>query len=268
MLNRVLSNNRVFGAVVCVLVFIAAGLLYLQSAKREVARDVPPLRETVKPQQPPRTGAQPPEASQGGHFHEDGAWHAGPHEIPETRSPGASPEARDADSATPLPQDALEPVLPSNGASQPSQGEVPHIEELGKPLSDTQKEQLRQTLLNEINTLHQKSREYGVKVKEIVPEIKTILNEKEEHMREQEVLRSKIKTVGANGRLSSEEKAVQIASLKVRIQEHQSAWDKLDRLIQEKFAIAEGYAAQRREIGEQMDEINKSIGILDGREGK
>ena len=75
MLKQVLSNNRVFGAVVCVLVFIAVGLLYLQSAKRDVARDVPPRRETAKPQQPP----QRDNPSTGGHFHEDGTWHAGLH---------------------------------------------------------------------------------------------------------------------------------------------------------------------------------------------
>ena len=78
MLKRIFSNNRVFGAVVCVLVFIAAGLLYLQSANRDVARDVPPLRETVKPQQPPQ-GDNP---STGGHFDEDGTWHGEPHTTP------------------------------------------------------------------------------------------------------------------------------------------------------------------------------------------
>ena len=94
MLKRVLSKNRIFGAVVCVLVFIAAGLLYIQSAKRKVARDVPPLRETAKPQQPPQTGAQPPGTAQGGHWHADGTYHAEPHV--EGGTPGTSATAETA----------------------------------------------------------------------------------------------------------------------------------------------------------------------------
>ena len=93
MLKQVLLNPRIFGGVVCALVFSAAGLLYIQSAKRKVARDVPPLQETAKPQHPPQTGAQPSGTSQGGHWHAEGTYHAGPHVPQQQGSTGTLPQA-------------------------------------------------------------------------------------------------------------------------------------------------------------------------------
>ena len=77
MFQRFLSDNRIFGAIICVLVFIVGSLLYLQSVKRESRRNVQHPQEIVQQKQTPTTEGQP--ASGGGHFHADGTWHAQPH---------------------------------------------------------------------------------------------------------------------------------------------------------------------------------------------
>ena len=84
MFKQLLSDNRIFIAAVCLLVFIAGGLLYLQTVKQEATRDVQRTQEIVKQQLPPKTEAKPPppgETAETGHWHGD-VWHTGRHDSP------------------------------------------------------------------------------------------------------------------------------------------------------------------------------------------
>ncbi len=71
MFKQLFSNDRILGVLVCVLVFIAAGLLYLIRVKSEALRDVQRL-------QTPETDAPPASAkpSAPGEPRESGPWHA------------------------------------------------------------------------------------------------------------------------------------------------------------------------------------------------
>ena len=84
MFKQLLSDNRLFTAAVCLLVFIAGGLLYLQTVKQEANRDVQRTQEIVKQQLPPKTEAKPlppGETAETGHWHGD-VWHTGRHDSP------------------------------------------------------------------------------------------------------------------------------------------------------------------------------------------
>ena len=81
MWKQLLSDNRLFTAAVCLLVFIAGGLLYLQTVKQEAKRDVQRTQEIVEQRQTPQPQTQPAETG-GGHYHADGTYHAEPHQTP------------------------------------------------------------------------------------------------------------------------------------------------------------------------------------------
>ena len=91
MLKRLLSDTRPFAAIVCVLVCVGGGLVYLTIVKQQTAPDVKVTRERL--QQPsseiqtPLTEVPVGDTSQGGHFHEDGTWHAEPHETDAAAQP-------------------------------------------------------------------------------------------------------------------------------------------------------------------------------------
>ncbi len=80
MLKQLLDDNRIFSALVCVLVFIAGGLLYLQTVKQEGRRAVQRTQEIVEQRQTSQTGEVAPQSAPGGHYHPDGTYHVGPHE--------------------------------------------------------------------------------------------------------------------------------------------------------------------------------------------
>ena len=93
MLKQLLSDNRIFGALVCVVVFVAGGLLYLNAVNRQAARDIQRTQETVKQLQTPKTEAQPQNPivseTEHGHIHADGTFHADPHP-PSTSTEGVA----------------------------------------------------------------------------------------------------------------------------------------------------------------------------------
>lgn len=91
MFKQLLSDNRIFAGLVCLLVFIAVGLVYLNRVKRQSARDIQRTQERVKRLETRQTEAQP---DSGGHYHPDGTYHAGPHEThtPSVSMPDAKPE--------------------------------------------------------------------------------------------------------------------------------------------------------------------------------
>lgn len=80
MLKQLLSDNRIFSALVCVLVFIAGGLLYLQVVKSQARRDIQSTQKIVEQRYTPQTGETAPQTTTGGHYHADGTYHVGSHE--------------------------------------------------------------------------------------------------------------------------------------------------------------------------------------------
>ena len=110
MFKQLLSDNRIFGALVCVIVFVAGGLLYLNAVKRQAAQEpikiYKPVAVETKPKPPP------PGASANGHWHGD-EWHDAPHEPQETApaapvvvTPAASaPRVKPFSNFTPDPND-------------------------------------------------------------------------------------------------------------------------------------------------------------------
>ncbi len=93
MFKQLFSNDRILGVLVCVLVFIAAGLLYLIRVKGEGLRDVQRPQEPVQRLHTPETDAPPASAkpSPSGATSESSLWHAAGLEGPE--SP-AAPEVQ------------------------------------------------------------------------------------------------------------------------------------------------------------------------------
>ena len=89
MLKQLLLDNRIFIAAVCLLVFIAGGLLYLQTVKRDAQRDVKRTQKRVEQRDIPKTEGQttppkpppPGETVESGHWHGD-EWHTGRHDSP------------------------------------------------------------------------------------------------------------------------------------------------------------------------------------------
>ncbi len=91
MFKQLSSDNRIFAGLVGLLVFIAAGLIYLNAVKRQGARDIQRTQESVKELQTRQTERQ---TATDGHYHPDGTYHAGPHEAhtpSETTTPATSP---------------------------------------------------------------------------------------------------------------------------------------------------------------------------------
>lgn len=101
MFKQLFSDNRIFYGLVCLLVFIAGGLLYLQTVKQEAKRDVQRTQGVATQQLPPKTEAQPAppkppppgETAESGHWHGD-VWHAGPHTPQEVSE--VTPDVQDA----------------------------------------------------------------------------------------------------------------------------------------------------------------------------
>lgn len=77
MFKRHLSDKRIFCGLVCLLVFIVAGLIYINVVKRQAARDIQRTQEIVEQRQTPKPEAEP---AMGGHYHPDGTYHEGSHE--------------------------------------------------------------------------------------------------------------------------------------------------------------------------------------------
>ena len=147
MLKQLFSDNRIFIAAVCLLVFVAGGLLYLQTVKQEANREVQRTQEMLQQKQLPKiqTEAKPPppgETAESGHWHGD-VWHAEPHEThapaPQQKTDVAAepapPPPKSAESSETLPQ-LLPPerdpdfVNPTSTSSNPlfSEGVPEHLQ--------------------------------------------------------------------------------------------------------------------------------------------
>ena len=94
MFKKFLSDNRIFGGIVCVLAFIAGGLLYLQFVQRQASRDIQRAQDILEQRDNLQTGEAEPQTEASGHFHADGTWHTEPH-APTT--PNTPPNAVTAD---------------------------------------------------------------------------------------------------------------------------------------------------------------------------
>ena len=102
MFKQLLSDNRVFAGIVCLLVFIAAGLVYLDHVKSQANRDVQRTQENVKQWNARRNPQAQTEA--GGHYHPDGTFHVGPHESDAPSETATTPVAPQTDTTAATPQ--------------------------------------------------------------------------------------------------------------------------------------------------------------------
>ena len=122
MFKQLFSDNRIFIAAVCLLVFLAGGLIYLIVVKSHARRDVQRTQKIVEQLQTPKTERQP---APGGHYHADGTYHVGSHE---THAPAPQQES-----------DVVEVIETENGAGLEFI-EIPDIPP--DPLSETQIQEL------------------------------------------------------------------------------------------------------------------------------
>ena len=140
MFKRLLSDNRLFYGLVCLLVFIAGGVIYLQVVKSHARRDVQRTQKSVKQRYTPQTGEAEPQSAEGGHYHSDGTYHVGSHE---SETPSATPPT------TPQPTQSREavnvaqvrPPVPDVAAATPSQQPSPQTP-ASTPTSETDRLQV------------------------------------------------------------------------------------------------------------------------------
>ncbi|RKU09498.1 hypothetical protein C6503_21310 [Candidatus Poribacteria bacterium] len=96
MFRDILKNRLFIGALAFFVLCVAGSLLYMRHVEQQTARELAETQERVQ-QYTDRQNRQPtPEASvraepqQDGHVHEDGTFHAGPHEAPPVAAPPPS----------------------------------------------------------------------------------------------------------------------------------------------------------------------------------
>ena len=91
MLKDLFSNRLFLGAFAFFVLIVVSGTLYLQHVERQTAEKLAEVQARVKAFNE-RQGAASAEASESGHFHADGTWHAGAHDS--KRNPGVENPSR------------------------------------------------------------------------------------------------------------------------------------------------------------------------------
>ena len=88
MLKDLFSNRLFIGALAFFILCVVGGTLYISHVEKqgveELATDEDPVKQVTEKQQP-TAEAPVGDTSKGGHFHEDGTWHAEPHDAPVDR---------------------------------------------------------------------------------------------------------------------------------------------------------------------------------------
>ena len=82
MFKDLFSNRLFIGALAFFVLIVGGGLLYLQHVKRQTAEELVRTQERIQAlteKQSPTAEAPVGDTAQGGHFHEDGTFHTGPH---------------------------------------------------------------------------------------------------------------------------------------------------------------------------------------------
>ena len=91
MFRNLLASKPFMGAVIFFFLIVGGSLLYMQHVDRQTARELAEVQDRVKQwnkrqnQQPTAEAPVVEQPKQDGHFHEDGTFHAGPHETPVVR---------------------------------------------------------------------------------------------------------------------------------------------------------------------------------------
>ena len=117
MLKALFSNRLFIGALAFFVLCVAGSLLYQQHVERQSARELVETQERIKvltgkPKSKPTAEVSVGDTSQGGHFHDDGTFHAQPHETPTPAVPDASETpAAAAGELKPRPGSFLEKYL-------------------------------------------------------------------------------------------------------------------------------------------------------------
>lgn len=106
MLKELFSNRLFIGALAFFILSVVGGMLYISHVEKqgaeELARDEARVKQLADKQQPQPTAKAPVgDTSQGGHFHEDGTWHEGPHETPSLAEVDTSTPVQGSDISAP-----------------------------------------------------------------------------------------------------------------------------------------------------------------------
>jgi hypothetical protein len=124
MFKKLLSDNRIFGAIVCVLVFIVGGLLYVQFVQRQASRDIQRTQDILEQRDTSQTGKAEPQTETGGHWHDD-KWYAEPHNPPaqpQQVEPGPPPIIESAEViGTPVGAQPIDAQTGAQGKPESSQ---------------------------------------------------------------------------------------------------------------------------------------------------
>ena len=240
MFKQLLSDNRIFVGLVCLLVFIAAGLLYLNRVKSQARRDIQRTQEIVEQLQTPTTERQ---TTTGGHYHPDGTYHPEPHEA------HTSP-------ATTTPTN---PQTGTTGSTPP--GDIASRMWTGKPLRETSSPgslspEERKALDAEIQRLQA---EYTALERRTEPLVIQSLKLSEENLftlsAKQDAVMAEQRAVRANASLSAAEKERLLAALD----------NQFDELMAVKKANREKSQALREEakrLYEKMKVLREQIEVL------
>ena len=98
MLKELFSNRLFIGALAFFVLCVVGGTLYISHVEKqgaeELATDEDPVKQVTEKQQPQPTAEAPVgEETPQGHFHEDGTFHAEPHDAPAQPTQSASTES-------------------------------------------------------------------------------------------------------------------------------------------------------------------------------
>ena len=186
MFKQLLSDNRIFGAMVCVLVFIAGGLIYLQTVKHQATQDIQRTQKIVEQRSTPQTGEVAPQLAPGGHYHPDGTYHVGPHET----------------------ESATTPTPPQPGATQ---ADITARTWTGQPLRETSSPDLlsleerkaRDAKIQKLTAEYEALKRVS---QPLTTQVMKLQEEREEISRKQEELIAEIDVIRANENLSAQEK--------------------------------------------------------------
>ncbi len=105
MLKDLFSNRLFIGALAFFILSVVGGTLYISHVEKqsveELATDEDRVKQLTEKQQQPTAKAPVGDTSQGGHFHEDGTWHEGPHETPSLAEVDTSTPVQGSDISAP-----------------------------------------------------------------------------------------------------------------------------------------------------------------------
>ena len=190
MFKHLLSDTRIFYGLVCLLVFIAGGVIYLQVVKSHARRDVQRTQKLVEQRDPPQMGDVAPQSAEGGHYHPDGTYHVGSHDAETSSATPPTPLQPGATVSTPDPKSVMWTGQPLRETSSP---DLLSPEDIKARDAKIQKLKTEYEALARIN-------------EPMITQVIKLGEERDELFRQREALTAEVDAIRANAELSAEEK--------------------------------------------------------------